>query len=74
MWVSKLTIIASDEGLSPGRRQAIIWTSAGILLFGRLGTNFSDFFYRNYNIFIQENAFESVRLRNGGHVVSASMC
>ena len=30
--VSKLTIIGSDNGLSPGRRQAIIWTYAGILL------------------------------------------
>ena len=28
--VSKLTIIGSDNGLSPGRRQAIIWTNAGI--------------------------------------------
>ena len=40
--VSKLIIIASDNGLSPGRRQAIIWTSAGILLIGPLGTNFSE--------------------------------
>ena len=40
--VSKLTIIGSDNGLSPGRRQAIIWTSAGILLIGSLGTNFSE--------------------------------
>ena len=40
--VNKPTIIASDNGLSPGRRQAIIWTSAGILLIGPLGTNFSD--------------------------------
>ena len=32
--VDKLTIIGSDNGLSPGRRQAIIWTSAGILLIG----------------------------------------
>ena len=30
--VRKLTIIASDNGLSPGRRQAIIWANAGILL------------------------------------------
>ena len=30
--VSKLTIIGSDNGLPPGRRQAIIWTNAGILL------------------------------------------
>ena len=40
--VSKLTIIGSDNGLSPGRRQAIIRTSAGILLIGPLGTNFSE--------------------------------
>ena len=28
--VSKLIIISSDNSLSPGRRQAIIWTNAGI--------------------------------------------
>ena len=40
--VGKLTTIGSDNGLSPGRRQAIIWTNAGILLIGTLGTNFSE--------------------------------
>ena len=40
--VSKLTIKASDNGLSPGRRQAIIWTSAGISLIEHLGTDFSE--------------------------------
>ena len=40
--VSKLTIIGSDNGLAPGRRQAIIWTNAGILLIRTLGTNFSE--------------------------------
>ena len=40
--VSNVTIIGSDNGLSPGRRQAIIWTNAGILLIGPLGTNFSE--------------------------------
>ena len=40
--VSKTTIIGSDNGLSPGRRQAIIWTNAGILLIGTLGANFSE--------------------------------
>ena len=38
--VSKLIIIGSDNGLSPGRRQAIIWTNAGISLIGPLATNF----------------------------------
>ena len=40
--VSKLPIVGSDNGLSPDRRQAIIWTNAGILLIGPLGTNFSE--------------------------------
>ena len=40
--VSKLTIIGSDNGLSPDRRQAIIRTNAGILLIGPLGINFSE--------------------------------
>ena len=40
--VGNLAIIGSDNGLSPGRRQAIIWTDAGILLIGPLGTNFSE--------------------------------
>ena len=40
--VRKLTIIGSDNGLSPGRRQAIIWTNAGILLIQTPGTNFSE--------------------------------
>ena len=39
--VSKLTIIGSDNGLSPGRRQANIWNNAGLLLIEPLGTNFS---------------------------------
>ena len=39
--VSKLAIIVSDNDLSPGRRQAIIWNNAGILSIGILGTNFS---------------------------------
>ena len=40
--VGELTIIGSDNGLSPGRRQAIIWTNAGILFIRTLGTNFSE--------------------------------
>ena len=42
MRVSKLTIIGSDNGLSPDRRQAIIWTNAGVLLIGPLGTFFNE--------------------------------
>ena len=37
-----LSIIGSDNVLPPFRRQAIIWTNAGILLNGLLGTNFNE--------------------------------
>ena len=43
--ISKLTIIGSDNGLSPGRCQAIIWTNAGILIIGPLRTNFSEILF-----------------------------
>ena len=46
--VGNLTIIGSDDGLSPGRRQAIIWTNAGILLIGPLGTNFNEILIEIY--------------------------
>ena len=36
------TIFGSGNGLSPGRHQAIIWTSARILLIGPSGTNFNE--------------------------------
>ena len=56
--IGKLTIIGSDNGLSPGRRQAIIWTSAGILLIGPLGTNFSEIL-----IGIQTFSFSKMHLK-----------
>ena len=55
--VSTIIIIDSYNALSPGRRQAIIWTNAGMLLIGLLGTKISD-----------------ISEKNGGHLVSASMC
>ena len=40
--VGKLDIIVSDNGLSPDRREAIIWTNAGMLLIGPSGTSVSE--------------------------------
>ena len=40
--VGKLIIIGSDNGLSPNRRQAIIWTNDGLLSIGPLRTYFSE--------------------------------
>ena len=42
--VSKITSIGSDNGLSPGRRQAIVWINAGMLLIWPLETNLSEIF------------------------------
>ena len=54
----KLTIIGSDNGLSPGRRQAIIWTNVGILLIGPLRTNLSEIL-----IGIQTFSFRKMHLK-----------
>ena len=56
--VSKLTIISSDNGLAPGRRQTIIWTNDGILLIGPLGTNLSEIL-----IGIQAFSFKKMHLK-----------
>ena len=58
--VGKLTIIGSDNGLSPARRQAIIWTNAGILLIGPLGTNFNELLNRIQTFSFTKNALENV--------------
>ena len=81
--------IGSDNGLSPIRRQAIIWMNAGLLWIGPLGTKFSEISIKN--IFIHENASENtvcekatILSRGGGgwladydysqyHVVAASI-
>ena len=67
--VSKRTIIGLDDGWSPGRRQTIIWTNAGILSIGPLGINLN----RNLYIFIQENVFENV-VRKLAAILSRPQC
>ena len=52
--------IGSDNGLSPGRRQAIIWNNAEILLIGPLGTNFSQ-------VLIRIQTFSSKKINELGH-------
>ena len=56
--VSKLAIIGSDNGLSPGRRQAIIWNNAGLLSIGLLGTNFNQILIK-----IHKFSFKKMRLK-----------
>ena len=59
--------IGSDNGLSPIRRQAIIYTNAGLLSIRPLGTNFSEILIQ-----IQNFSFMGMNLKilwNGGHFV-----
>ena len=53
-----LTIICSDNGLSPGRRQAIIETNVGILFIGTLGTDFSKILFEKYIISFKKMHFK----------------
>ena len=55
--VGDFTIIGWINGLSPGRRQAIIWTNAGILLIGPIGTNFNEIFFE-----IQKFSYKKMNL------------
>ena len=72
IWVSKLTIIGSDNGLVPIERQAIIWTNAPILSIQTWRTNINE-------ILIIIDAFHSRKsiwkycLENGGYFVLALM-
>ena len=59
--ISNLVIIGSDNGLSPGWCQSIIWTNAGILLIELLGSNKLQWnLNQNSYIFIQEHTFGTV--------------
>ena len=56
--VSKLTTIGSGNGLLPGRCLALMWTNAGILLVGPMGTNFSEILMEIY-----EFSFKKMHLK-----------
>ena len=71
--VNKLTIIGSDNGLSPGRRQAIIWTKAKRLLIGSLGANFSEILIEIFTISFMK-MYLKMSFGKRTHFASASMC
>ena len=61
------SIIGSDNGLSSGRRQAIILNNDGILLIGPLGTNFSEILIEILTTSLKKCVWKC-RLRNGSHL------
>ena len=71
--VCNLTIIDSDNGLSPVRRQAIIWTNASILFFWTPGNKLQRNINRNSYISIKRNPFQYV-VWNMAAVLSRIQC
>ena len=64
--VSKLTIIGSNNGLSPGWHRAIIWTNGGILLIWPSGTNFNEMVIEIHPVSFTKCIWKSC-LWNDGH-------
>ena len=60
IYVSNLIIFGSEYGLSPGQRQAIILTIAGILLIWPLGVNFSEILIKIQIFSLKKKVFENV--------------
>ena len=50
----------SDNNVSPGQRQAITWSSAGIVSFEPRDRNFSQFLIEIHTFSFEENAFENI--------------
>ena len=71
--ISKLTIIASDNGFSLGWCQGIIWTNAEILFIGPLGTNFNYFFLSKLIHIIPNSIWKNVILKMAA-VLSRPQC
>ena len=60
--IGSLAIIGSDNGLSPGWHQAIIWINAGILLIQTLETNIREILIQIHKIsFKKRHGFTSVQ-------------
>ena len=71
--VNRLTIIGSDNGLSPGRHQALIWTIDGTLLI-TLGNKLQWNLKKKFRHFYSGKFIWKRRLDNDGHFVSTSLC
>ena len=69
--LNKLTIIGLNYGLSPGRRPAIMWVNAVILLIVPSGTNFSEILIE-IDIFARK-AIENIVWKMGA-ILSRSQC
>ena len=71
--VGNLTIIGSDNGLSPSHHGAIIWSNAEIILTGPLGKIFSEILIEIHTFSFKKCIWKYC-LVNGSHSVSTSVC
>ena len=71
--IDNIASIGSGNGLSPGRRQAIIWTNAGISLIWPLRTNFSEILIKILASYSRKCIWKC-HLGFGSYFVSASLC
>ena len=69
-----VVLVGSDNGLSLGWHQVIIWTNAGLLLIGPLGTNFSEILIEIYTFSFKKRDLKMLSEKNGSHFLSAWMC
>ena len=72
--VSEITIIGTDNGLSPGRHQAIIWINAGLLQIGHLGKASMIFFIKTHTFSLKKIHLIMSPGKLRPFLVSASMC
>ena len=70
-----LAIIGSDNSLSPGRHQDIVWANAGILLIGPIGTNFGEMLIEIRTVSFKKMHLSicQYRVKNGAHFDSVSI-
>ena len=73
IYVGNLTIIGSNDGLCPGRHQAIIWTNAGMLFIGPLETNFSEILIKSPTSLFKKMHFK-LSSANVGAILSPPQC
>ena len=72
--VIKLTIIGSVNGLSPERRQAIIWTNGGILSIGPLGTNFNEILIKIHTFSFNKMPLKTSSAKRRAAILSRPQC
>ena len=56
--VSKQSIIGSDNGMSPGRRQSIIWNNDAILSIRPIGTNFDEIVIESHTLSFKKSIWK----------------